>query len=345
MVTWGPLHQSLSFHPRTFLVLLSCCLMDSADSLVSYFQLILHRLTFLLWVRRMLERYQIALCWSICHLLPHRWSPARRTKMSRSTSATPRAARRNSKGHPPWPRIRTLRCPVGVSLEFPLLRRVNLSKSAALVHSPSARAEETDCWIIAIGRKSDGSVYEVPPPPRSLPWVQRSNGEEDALEHSSSQSELQMSDDSTGNRKASFATSERLMSCSYDERSMDSSMSISMMSCPPCTSHDDHTTLDKNCNAFSRSSRSRHSADQYLPMSIPSQSKVSVSLTFLEHTPHVSLYTWKKCASKLFTGMEQFKRKSIFCLNSFGTGTFGTVPQLKEIKFQAKFHKIKRSVY
>ena len=123
--------------------------MDSTDSLVSYFQLILHRLTFLLWVRRMLERYQIALCWSICHLLPHRWSPARRTKMSRSTSATPRAARRNSKGHPPWPRIRTLRCPVGVSLEFPLLRRVNLSKSAALVHSPSARAEETDCWNIA----------------------------------------------------------------------------------------------------------------------------------------------------------------------------------------------------
>jgi hypothetical protein len=34
---------------------------------------------------------------------------------------------------------------------------------------------------------------------------------------------------------------------------------------------------------------------------------------------------------------EIFKRKSTFW-NSFGTGTFGTVPQLKEIKFHAKFH-------
>ena len=125
-------------------------------------------------------------------------------------------------------------------------------------------------------RISDGSnsVYEIPPPPRSLPWLQqpeRSNHETDGEREirSSSQSDL-LDDDSAF---VGGGNEEYHMSRSYDERSLDF-LSLSDTQSTMAPDDDDH-----NRSAFKRSSHARHSADQYLPMTgAPSATKVSVSL-------------------------------------------------------------------
>jgi hypothetical protein len=110
------------------------------------------------------------------------------------------------------------------------------------------------------------SVYEIPPPPRSLPWLQQQQQQRtletdcDRDKRSSSQSDL-LDDDSA------FVGNDDCLSRSYDERSLDF-LSLS----------DNQSTVpDDNRNAFKRSSHTRHSADQYLPMTAQPTTKVSVS--------------------------------------------------------------------
>ena len=110
------------------------------------------------------------------------------------------------------------------------------------------------------------SVYEIPPPPRSLPWLQQQQQQRtietdcDRDKRSSSQSDL-LDDDSA------FVGNDDCLSRSYDERSLDF-LSLS----------DNQSTVpDDDRNAFKRSSHTRHSADQYLPMTAQPTTKVSVS--------------------------------------------------------------------
>lgn len=117
-------------------------------------------------------------------------------------------------------------------------------------------------------RKSDGcnSVYEIPPPPRSLPWLQQQGNSHDIdgarEKRSSSQSDL-LDDDSA------FIANDDSLSRSYDERSLDFlSLSDNQSTVP-----DD--AIDRG--TFKRSSHARHSADQYLTMTAQPTTKVSVS--------------------------------------------------------------------
>lgn len=117
-----------------------------------------------------------------------------------------------------------------------------------------------------IRRSEDSnSVYEIPPPPRSLPWLQQQPHVNDDIDgeqekRSSSQSDL-LDDDS--------AFVGDYMSRSYDERSIDFLSLSDTQSTALIDNSDNHS-------AFKRSSHARHSADQYLPMA-PSVTKVSVS--------------------------------------------------------------------
>lgn len=134
----------------------------------------------------------------------------------------------------------------------------------------------TKClFFFSLSRRSEcsSSVYEIPPPPRSLPWLQQQqqqqqqrNHEPDGEKRSSSQSDL-LDDDSA------FVGNDDCLSRSYDERSID------FLS-------DNQSTLPDvdRIDAFKRSSHTRHSADQYLPMTAQPATKVSVSST----TAHLS---------------------------------------------------------
>ncbi|KAK4014538.1 hypothetical protein OUZ56_027060 [Daphnia magna] len=115
-------------------------------------------------------------------------------------------------------------------------------------------------------QKSEGcnSVYEIPPPPRSLPWLQQQGNSHDIdgarEKRSSSQSDL-LDDDSA------FIANDDSLSRSYDERSLD----FLSLSDNQSTAPDD--AIDRS--TFKRSSHARHSADQYLTMTAQPTTKVS----------------------------------------------------------------------
>ncbi|XP_057381430.1 ankyrin repeat and SAM domain-containing protein 1A-like [Daphnia carinata] len=115
-------------------------------------------------------------------------------------------------------------------------------------------------------QKSEGSnsVYEIPPPPRSLPWLQQQQGNSHGIDgarekRSSSQSDL-LDDDA-------FIANDDSLSRSYDERSLD----FLSLSDNQSTAPDD--AIDRS--TFKRSSHARHSADQYLTMTAQPTTKVS----------------------------------------------------------------------
>ena len=150
-------------------------------------------------------------------------------------------------------------------------------------------------------RRSDesGSLYEVPPPPRSLPWLvkqkKRSNSSatvQDVQRQQQQQQPLSVSqsdllDQDGGERDHRRETKQKHnLSRSFDARSL-GFLSLSMSATSPVDDLDDDHVQQRHSSkssssVFSRSTRSRHSADQYLPMTgAPSNlMKVSVSFSF-----------------------------------------------------------------
>ncbi|XP_046655890.1 ankyrin repeat and SAM domain-containing protein 1A-like [Daphnia pulicaria] len=130
---------------------------------------------------------------------------------------------------------------------------ITLPRRRSKMSSSSCHSQRSEC---------SSSVYEIPPPPRSLPWLQQQqqqqqrNHETDGEKRSSSQSDL-LDDDSA------FVGNDDCLSRSYDERSID------------FLSDNQSTLPDVDRNAFKRSSHTRHSADQYLPMTAQPATKVS----------------------------------------------------------------------
>lgn len=197
---------------------------------------------------------------------PTRMCPYRHRVEERTTNASRESQCRPAL--PPEP-IPSSRCPAADPKC--LLRRA--------IHSMTAHSSlfnnfpVTKClFFFSLSRRSEcsSSVYEIPPPPRSLPWLQQQqqqhrNHETDGEKRSSSQSDL-LDDDSA------FVGNDDCLSRSYDERSID------------FLSDNQSTLPDVDRNAFKRSSHTRHSADQYLPMTAQPATKVSVSST----TAHLS---------------------------------------------------------
>lgn len=154
-------------------------------------------------------------------------------------------------------------------------------------------------------RRSDesGSLYEVPPPPRSLPWLvkqkKRSNSSATVQDVpcqqqplSVSQSDLLDQDDGERDRRRETKQKHNL-SRSFDARSL-GFLSLSMSAASPVDDLDDDHVQQRHSSkssssVFSRSTRSRHSADQYLPMTGVPSNLIKVSVSFFLNDPFSKL--------------------------------------------------------
>jgi len=136
---------------------------------------------------------------------------------------------------------------------------------------------------------SDSGLYEVPPPPRSLPWLQRRAATTDADNGglSSSQSDLAIGNshfagsvvvgDVDGEGRVN--SDHQLMSHSCDGRSsnllsIETAYANNGDSANNQQQQQQQNGVEGHRNAFIRSSQTRHSADQYLPM-VASSTRVS----------------------------------------------------------------------
>lgn len=129
-------------------------------------------------------------------------------------------------------------------------------------------------------RKSgeEGGNYEVPPPPRSLPWMRHQRRATDSSSHSDLLDDESSSYPAVGG--VEVAEPSTIMSRSFDARSLDflSDTNSGTSGAAGSSSDGQHS----RSSAFSRTSRSRHSADQYLPMTASSTTtKISVSPFFI----------------------------------------------------------------
>jgi len=144
-------------------------------------------------------------------------------------------------------------------------------------HKPSA-SSNTQSQVC------DSSFYEVPPPPRSLPWLERRSAKdaEDTAELCSSQSDL-----ANGDSQYVRGGSSQLHHLGSSDQSMSNSCDGRSSNLSPSETNYANNTENVSCNqqrqngveasrsAFIRSSQTRHSADQYLPMGSSPNIKVS----------------------------------------------------------------------